>query len=286
MIDTHQHLAFPDKFDYPWIAELPQLQQTLALEAYREAIQRSAVAGSVFVEVDVACYHSAAEAQYVCQLAEDPSNGIQGVVAAARPEAGDFVAQLDALAHPAIKGIRRVLHTQDDALSEQPLFRHNVNELSLRGWSFDLCILQRQLGIGIDLVRDCPEVHFIVDHAGVPDIAGNDAPHGEGFKEWQQAMRALSAEPNCSVKLSGLPLYASDEQRTVEGLWPYVTTLLETFGWQRIVWGGDWPVCTLAHPLSQWIELTHQLLKRAGLDRFEKGAILTTNACKIYKLEL
>jgi predicted TIM-barrel fold metal-dependent hydrolase len=284
MIDTHQHLTFHDRFNYGWIEDFPALKGDFGLDAYQAATTDTPISGSVFVEVDVDRPHSKAETQTVCSLSENPANQILGVVAAARPEESSFAEALEAIAHPAVKGIRRVLHTQSDDLSKNSLFRENLRFLTERNWSFDLCILQRQMPLGLDLIRACPEVRFMLDHAGVPAIADNDAPHGEGFKDWCRHIQALAAEPNCHVKLSGIPLYASEDQRTVEGLLPYVETLLEHFTPKRIVWGGDWPVCTLANPLVTWVQLTEALFTRIGLSPEARDAIYVANAQQFYQL--
>jgi predicted TIM-barrel fold metal-dependent hydrolase len=286
MIDTHQHLLFPERFAYSWTADLPALQGNLGLEAYQAASRDTPIAGSVFVEVDVDPHQRQSEAETLCSLAGDPESRILGVVAAARPEEDGFPEELDRIAHPAIKGIRRVLHTQPDELSRSARFRQNLPCLAERDWSFDLCVLQQQLPVGLELVRACPEVRFMLDHAGVPSIADNEAPHGEGFRRWRDMMQAFAAEPNCHVKLSGLTVYASETQRSVDGLLPYLDTLLECFTPARIVWGGDWPVCTLANPLRTWIQLTQDLLARTGLPEEDRHALLTGNAAAFYNLNL
>lgn len=284
MIDTHQHLLFPDHFDYSWIRDIPALQGDFGLEAYQTASEGTPIKGSVFLEVDVDRHHSQSEAKHLCELAQNPAHRIFGVVASARPEESGFADELEAIAHPALKGIRRVLHTQPDELSQGSEFRHNLGRLPERDWSFDLCVLQRQLPIGLKLVRACPEVRFMLDHAGVPSIAENDAPQGEGFRTWREHIRQLAAEPNCQVKLSGLTVCAAEDQRTVEGLLPYVETLIEYFTPARIVWGGDWPVCTLANPLSTWTDLTEDLIQRIGLSPEDKTAIFVANARQFYRL--
>lgn len=274
----------PENFDYGWTRDYPELNRAFPLEAYQEAAQGCEVAGSIFMEVDVDPGQHLREAEFFSDLARHPENHIAGVVAKALPESDDFSAELECLARLKVKGIRRVLHTQPDALSRSERFRDNLNRLAGLDWSFDLCVLQRQLGVGLELVRACPGVRFMLDHAGVPEIAGNDAPHGEGFKDWQAGIRALAAEPNLQVKLSGIPLYAAAAQRNADGLLPYLDTLLEAFGSGRIVWGGDWPVCTLAVPVAAWVDLTRQLLDRAGLPEAEQSAILSGNAEAFYRI--
>lgn len=179
MIDTHVHLLEPVRFTYEWTKDLPALSDRFELSDYQNASCHSGIQAGVFMEVD--CDEFDDEARYFCSLAEQPGTLSQAVVAAARPESPDFGRSLELIPHSRLKGIRRVLHTQPDELSQSSLFRENVNRLGGLGLTFDLCVLRGQLPIGLKLVRSCPQTTFILDHCGVPEIAENQAPAGEGF---------------------------------------------------------------------------------------------------------
>ena len=280
MIDTHIHLLEPDRFTYEWTKGFPALTGRFDLSDYQKASADTGIQAGVFMEVD--CEESADEARYFCSLAEQPGCLIQAVVAAARPESPDFERNLEAMAHPRLTGIRRVLHTQPDELSQSSLFRENVSHLGALGLSFDLCVLQRQLPLALDLVRACPQTTFILDHCGVPEISSNDAPAGAGFLAWKKSIRALAAEPNVNGKISGITAYAPEPLRNAEGLRPYIETMLEAFGPARLVWGGDWPVVNLGDGLLAWSNITRDLLSELTPD--ERTLILSTNAKKIYRI--
>ena len=280
MIDTHIHLLEPDRFTYEWTKGFPALTGRFDLSDYQKASADTGIQAGVFMEVD--CEESADEARYFCSLAEQSGCLIQAVVAAARPESPDFERNLEAMAHPRLTGIRRVLHTQPDELSQSSLFRENVSHLGALGLSFDLCVLQRQLPLALDLVRACPQTTFILDHCGVPEISSNDAPAGAGFLAWKKSIRALAAEPNVNGKISGITAYAPEPLRNAEGLRPYIDTMLEAFGPSRLVWGGDWPVVNLGDGLLAWSNITRDLLSELTPD--ERTLILSTNAKKIYRI--
>ena len=280
MIDTHIHLLEPDRFTYEWTKGFPALTGRFDLSDYQKASADTGIQAGVFMEVD--CEESADEARYFCSLAEQPGCLIQAVVAAARPESPDFERNLEAMAHPRLTGIRRVLHTHPDELSQSSLFRENVSHLGALGLSFDLCVLQRQLPLALDLVRACPQTTFILDHCGVPEISANDAPVGAGFLAWEKSIRALAAEPNVNGKISGITAYAPAPLRNAEGLRPYIDTMLEAFGPSRLVWGGDWPVVNLGNGLLAWSNITRELLSELTPD--ERTLILSTNAKKIYRI--
>lgn len=280
MIDTHIHLLEPDRFTYEWTKDFPALTGRFDLSDYQKASADTGIQAGVFMEVD--CEESADEARYFCSLAEQPGCLIQAVVAAARPESPDFERNLEAMAHPRLTGIRRVLHTQPDELSQSSLFRENVSRLGALGLSFDLCVLQRQLPLALDLVRACPQTTFILDHCGVPEISANDAPAGEGFLAWEKSILAIAAEPNVNGKISGITAYAPEPLRNAQGLRPYIETMLEAFGPSRLVWGGDWPVVNLGNGLLAWSNITRELLSELTPD--ERTLILSTNAKKIYRI--
>ncbi len=278
MIDTHQHLLDPSKFSYSWTREITALHRRFALEEYREATRLLPIKSTIFMEADVDAPQSAEEAMHFCKLAERAENHILGVVAAARPESQGFEAFLDRISHPQLKGIRRVLHTQPDDLSESTLFRKNITALARRKLTFDLCLLERQLPKALALADACPDTQFILDHCGVPDIAAN-AP---AF--WREQIAELAKRPHVACKVSGLLLYAGHTQRTPEGIFPWFAHVVECFGWDRLVWGGDWPVCTLAVPLSTWVETTHSLLHMAHASPHQQNAFLHDNAIRFYNL--
>lgn len=280
MIDTHIHLLEPDRFTYAWTEEFPVLAGRFNASDYQKAIGKLDVTAGVFMEVD--CAESAGEARHFCALADQPGSLVKSIVAAGRPESLDFERYLDSIAHPRLAGIRRVLHTQPDELSQSRVFRENVNRLGSRGLTFDLCVLQRQLPLALDLVRACPDTTFILDHCGVPEISENVAPSGAGFLSWQDSIRSLAAETNLNGKISGITAYAPTSLRNLDGLRPYIETMIEAFGPGRLVWGGDWPVVNLGDGLSSWIGITHELL--SGLAESDREMILVSNARRLYRI--
>jgi predicted TIM-barrel fold metal-dependent hydrolase len=142
--------------------------------------------------------------------------------------------------------------------------------------SFDLCVLPRQMETAIGLARACPEVQFVLDHCGVPDVKG------AALDPWRAGIRAIAALPNVAAKLSGIVAYADPESWTVADLRPFAEHVIESFGWERMMWGSDHPVCTRSASLGRWMDATHVLL--AGASETEKAGLLGLNARRIYRL--
>jgi len=276
-IDTHLHLIYPERFSYEWTAGIPVLAgKAFRFEEYRAAADGCAIAESIFMEVDVPGDESQSEAAFFCALAKDPSNRISGVIAACRPERVDFAEQLEATAHPRLIGYRRVLHTQPDELSATPLFRENVALLGKAGLTFDLCMLPRQLAAGASLIDACPDNYFVLDHCGVPDIASGDLAF------WREQLREISRRPNLACKISGMIAYAAGEI-TADTLRAVVEHAIDCFGWDRVVWGSDWPVCNLTRDLATWTCLLDEILSSCSED--ELARLYDRNARSIYHLK-
>ena len=164
-----------------------------------------------------------------------------------------------------------------DDLSQTQRFVENVRKLAARDWTFDLCLLQRQLHLGLSLARKCPEVRFVLDHCGVPDIRGGD------FNEWRAQIRDLAGEPNVACKISGVVAYCNAEQDVAEAIRPYVEYCLAAFGWDRVVWGSDWPVCLINASLGRWVAMTREFI--SGEDLADQRKLLFENAARIYRVQ-
>ena len=216
------------------------------------------------------------ETRYILSLA-DQDNPLEGVVACCRPEKADFKTYLDQIAgHPKLKGVRRILHTQPDELSQTALFAENIRLLERYGLSFDICVLARQLPLAIKLVRECPRVSFIMDHCGVPQLKEKQ------LDPWRGYIREISGLPNVVSKVSGVVAYADHERWTPEDLRPFVEHVIECFGWNRVMFGSDWPVCTQAASLKQWVEALALITSDAS--ETERKKLFHDNAERVYRL--
>ena len=277
IIDTHLHVIDQSALSYPWLSGTPALNRDFPYEEYAREAKRVGIANTLHMEVDVADADIEAEIDYVGKLSRQPGNLIVGAIAACRPEDSGFAGFLERQrSNPVVKGFRRVLHVMPDALSEGALFRDNVRRLSGTGLTFDLVVLPHQIPSAIALVDLAPQVQFVLDHCGVPDIKGN-AEH-----PWREHISEIAKRPNVVGKISGVIAYADPGGWTVATLKPYVEHTIGVFGWDRVVWGSDWPVCTLGGGLSTWVAATHALIAEASAD--ERGKLLSGNAKRIWRL--
>ena len=277
IIDTHQHLWDLDLFRYSWLDGLPALNRSFRMSDYLAAAKGLNVVKSVHLEADVDGPYMLHETRHLLALADQLDNPLDGVVACGRPESEDFSAYLDKIAgHPKLKGIRRVLHTQADDVSQNVTFIKNVSALASYGLSFDICVLARQLPIAIKLVSKCPDVFFVLDHCGVPQVKEKN------LDPWRAHITEIASFPNVSCKISGLVAYADPKRWTSEDLRPFVEHAITSFGWDRVLFGSDWPVCTLSASYQQWVEALKAITQ--GTDEVNRRKLFYDNAVRVYRL--
>ncbi|WIY53052.1 amidohydrolase [Devosia sp. YIM 151766] len=271
ILDTHLHLIYPDRFSYPWLGGAPAINRPWSVEAYWAEARALGIEAALHMEVDAAEPDIEPETAFVLTLP-----GIVGAIAACRPEAIDFPAQIERLAaNPGVRGVRRILHEAPDELSQSALFAQNIRRLADHDLSFDLCVRHDQLPIGQALAEQAPDVRFILDHCGVPDVIG------AGLDPWRENIRAIARLPNVNAKISGIVAYSGSDW-TTDTIRPYIEHVIDCFGWDRVVWGSDHPVVTLTGSLTRWVEATREVIKHAPAEQQNK--LLHANARRIYRL--
>ncbi|MBE9637467.1 amidohydrolase family protein [Salipiger mangrovisoli] len=276
ILDSHLHLVDRGRLDYPWLSGAPALDRDWLLESYAAEARRVGIGGAIHMEVDVADPRIEDETAWIEELAASGSFPILGAIAACRPEAPDFPAFLDrSAAREIVVGFRRVLHVVPDEVSQGELFRQNIRLLSGPDLPFDLCVLARQLPLAIELVDSAPNTRFVLDHCGVPDIEGGQ------WDSWARDLAEIAERPNVCAKISGVVAYGGAGW-TLDELTRWVSYTAETFGPERICWGGDWPVNTLGGGLSTWVAATRAIF--AGWSAEERAALYAGNAARIWKL--
>ena len=273
IIDTHLHLVYKDKFSYPWLAGAQAIDKQWTAESYFAEAEKLGIEAALHMEVDVAEQDIEAETRFMTRV--HPK--VIGAIAAGRPESVGFAKWLEvASTIGGVKAIRRILHTMPDELSHTPLFAENLRRLEAYEMAFDLCIRADQLlPIGRPLLEKCPKVQFVLDHCGNPAIAKGE------FEPWRDAITELAKFPNLACKVSGVIAYGGSNPTTAM-LRPYVEHVIQSFGWERVVWGSDHPVCTLTSNLTKWVGITNELL--AGSSADEKARLLRNNAKRIYRV--
>jgi L-fuconolactonase len=264
--------------DYPWLANVPALVRTFLPADYSVATKSANVCKMIFVECGCAASQSIQEASWISELAAREKR-LKGIVAQASVELGTHVTgELTRLAkNPFVKGVRRNVQSEPDAnFCLRPDFVTGVRALQTFGFTFDLCVFYHQLPAVIELVRRCPEVSFVLDHCAKPAI------RDQQLDPWRQYLHDLAALPNIACKISGLVTEADPIRCSAEDLQPYVAHALDCFGFDRVLFGSDWPVCQLATPFENWLAALRTIL--ANESETDLTKLFQTNAERIYRV--
>ena len=262
IIDTHQHLWDTSNLSYPWLDDFDALGKRYLIDDYRRACEGINVVRSVHVEADVAPTQVVDEVKWLAQIVQQ-DDMIGAVVASAPLEESGVEEILKQLTeYELVVAIRRMAwHRPDNQFYRSPELIKGVQLLEEFDLSFDLCANYQQLPAAIDLVRATPNVRHAVNHCGGPDIKGRQ------FQPWADHMSELATFDNVHCKVSGIVTTASENWTKAE-LKPYIDHLVASFGYNRLMFGSDWPVCTLAAEYQQWVEaLLWSLRDATDVDR-------------------
>lgn len=276
IVDAHHHLWDKSRFTYSWLAGEAEIDRSFLVSDYEECIRGTGVVKSVFVQAAVDGQFALQEARWALSLAEGDTP-IQGVVAWAPVESPELESYLEALgAHPQLKGFRRLIQGEGLAFCTAPPFVAGVRALAAKGYTFDLCIYHAQLPAAIELVRQVPEMSFVLDHLAKPDIRS-------GIMEpWATQLRELASLPNVHCKISGMVTEADRRSWQPGQLKPYIDAAVEAFGLERLMFGSDWPVSLLGVEYGEWIAVVREAF--AGVDQASLERLMCTNAEAFYCL--
>lgn len=277
-IDTHVHFWDPARLPYPWLHAVTSLATPFLPEDYARATAADPAERYVFVEADCARDRVGDELAWVESLARADAR-LAAIIPHVTIDRGPASRRaLDDLAsHPLVRGIRHLVQDDPDPLAcARPEWIAGVREAGRRGLSFDLCCRAHQLDAAVALARACPQTTIILDHAGKPAIGR------EGLSSWQRAVDQLAACPNVFSKVSGLVIEADHARWETGDLRPYFDHLYGAFGADRLLFGSDWPVVTLAASAVRWREVARALTVK--LSTAERTALFCGTARRVYRL--
>ena len=277
LIDSHVHFWDPAYLRYDWLGEVPAIHKPFLPDDLREQTADLPLHALIFVQADCVPEAGLREAAWVSELVQIEPR-IQAIVAFAPLERGhESCSVLDELAQmPLVKGVRRLIQSEEIGFSVQPAFVAGVQSLAAYGFSFDICVKHHQLGDVLRLVEQCPDVAFVLDHLGKPDA------RTPLFEPWAEQIMVLAQFANVQCKLSGLVTEADHQHWTREELKPYIDHVIAAFGVDRVMYGGDWPVSLLATTYKEWVDTLRWAT--ADLPPAAQHKLFYQNAKDFYKL--
>jgi L-fuconolactonase len=175
-----------------------------------------------------------------------------------------------------IKGWRHVVQSEPGDFLARPDFRRGIAALQAYNYTYDLFITPQQLKQTVEFVSAFPDQRFVLDHCANPDIAH------QKIDEWRILIKELAQHPHVYCKLSGLLTEAKWKAWSVNEFYPYLDTVFEAFGTDRLMFGSDWPAILLSGMYVQWKSLLENYMAEYNGEDREK--VFGTNAVQFYDL--
>ena len=274
-VDAHLHLWDLEHGRYSWLSDaVAPINRTFAFAEIEPQLTAAGVDRVVLVQAADTVEDTAA--MLAVAAAHPQVAGVVGWVDLLRPDAVGDALDRWAAEGPLI-GIRHLIHDEPDPdWLAQDAVRRSLAVLASRGLAYDVIgVLPRHLEHALALADEQPDLRLVVDHLGTP-------PVGSDPGEWGRLLDDLGRRPNVFVKLSGLTALGPSGRATVADLRPYVDRALAAFGPARTLYGGDWPVSTLATPYGETIAVARDLV--AALSAAERDDVFGGAAARAYRL--
>lgn len=273
-IDCHQHFWNFDPIRDAWINDsMNILKQDFLPDDLQKVLDDNVVAGCVAVQA----VEAISENDFLIQLKQNYSF-IKGIVGWLDFTSEDISAYLEEYEDvKCIKGFRYILQDkQPRDLMLSPLFLENIQRLGNYNYTYDLLVFPDQLGFAAQMVKQFPNQKFVLDHIGKPNIKTRE------WEYWQSQIKLLAQSDNVFCKASGLSTEANWENWKYEDFTPYLDTMTESFGIDRIMYGSDWPVCLLAGDYGKTKGIVDQYFSKFSENEQQK--IYCQNTIDFYSL--
>jgi L-fuconolactonase len=276
VVDAHHHFWDPARATYPWMTDaFAPIRRRFGPEDLEPLLAANGVDQTILVQtrssIDETREFLATAARH------DFIAGVVGWVDLTAPDIAKQIAQLRSRPGGAkLVGLRHQVHDEADPdwLGRKDV-RRGLAAIGKAGLAYDILVRTRELPAALAVVRDLPDMKFVIDHIAKPPIAAG------ATSEWAARLRPLAAHPNVFCKLSGMVTEADWKRWTARDITPYVTSVLEWFGPERCVFGSDWPVCLLAASYAHVIDVCGQAI--GDLPSRDRERIFGGNAIELYR---
>jgi len=275
-IDAHQHFWFYKADRDTWIDEsMSVLKQNFLPEDLQPLMNEASLGGCVSVQAG----QSEKETHFLLNLANE-FEAVRGVVGWVDLRADDLEDRLDHFDRfPKLKGFRHILEEDPDPeLITKPEFQEGLRVLGERGYTYDILIYAHQLEQTVKAIQDLPEMPLVIDHLAKPDVEAG------WIDDWSEWMRKLSDHEHVHCKLSGLVTEANWADWEADAFTPYLDVAYEVFGPERLMFGSDWPVCTLAASYAEVVDLIETYV--SDRPEAEQNRVFGETAAEFYDLDV
>lgn len=275
-IDSHQHFWVYDPNVHSWMnEEMAVIQKDFLPQDLKPHFDVLGFDGCVAVQAS----QSEAENSFLLSLAEKHSF-VKGVVGWIDLQSKDISDRLDFYTHfPKIKGFRHILQDEPDIdLMLRPTFLNGISKLKDFGYTYDILIFPQHLANAFILAKTFPNQLFVIDHLAKPNIKMGE------IDQWKKDLQNIASLDNVHCKISGMVTEAEWNNWKTEDFTPYIETVLESFGIERVMYGSDWPVCTLSASYENVLGITQNFFSKLSPD--EQESFFGRNASRFYNLEI
>jgi L-fuconolactonase len=274
-IDSHQHFWKANRGDYPWMTpDVPRLCRDFFPADLKPSLAKHRIDQTILVQAAP----TVAETDFLLGLAQSHTF-VAGVVGWLDMESADFAQQLEQCRQkPKFIGLRPMLQDlPDDDYIARPRVVESLKLLAEEDFPFEFLTFTRHLPYVLQVLEKVPTLRAVVDHISKPEIKL------QKMEPWKSLLREVAQHPNILCKLSGMITEADHATWTPDHLRPYIEHVVDCFGFERVMFGSDWPVCLLAGTYDQVIGTLSSVLKPA-LDAPSEAAVFGLNAARFYKI--
>jgi L-fuconolactonase len=272
-IDAHQHFWKYNTECHAWIDDnMKAIRKDFLPNDLKIILEKNNVEGCVAVQAD----QTEAETNFLLQAAKENSF-IKGVVGWVDLRASDLKERLDYYSQfEILKGFRHILQGELPEFMLQPSFVNGIAQLEQFNFTYDILIFPQHLETTLQLVKKFPHQKFVIDHLAKPFIKTNE------IEEWKKGMQELANYENVFCKISGMVTEADWKTWNDMDLKPYLDTVVDAFGTNRLMFGSDWPVCLVAASFDQWLETVKNYFQ--NFSQTEQENIFYHNTKQFYQL--
>ena len=291
IVDAHHHVW--RRADLPWLLGPMQprifgpyeaIRRDYLIDEYLDDLAGTEVTRSVYVQANWAPDRFEDEVAWVQRVAGE-SGWPHAIVGYADLLAEDVRPQLDRLArYPLLRGVRMQLHWHENEmyrfaarpdLALDPVLQRNVARLADYGLAFDLQVFAGQMAGAAELAAACPDVTFVLQHAGMPEDLSP-----EGRAGWRAGMERLATCPNVVSKLSAFGTFIHrNDPAHIGGI---LRDTVGMFGADRCLFGSNFPIEKLWTGYGALLDAF--LVAASDLDDEARGAIFEKTAARVYRL--
>ena len=272
--DTHVHLFNLAELNYPWLDNIPEIKYPYDIEDFAKAARKAKIGKILFMESGALPAQSLQEIDWVIKQTKLDKR-LQGIIARGDVDIKGRLTPTpeQLLTSGWVKGIRGRLNLE---LLQSPGFIQGMKTLAEHKLSVDLLLTPSLFLDAARAISRCPDTVFILDHLGNPNVKGGDN------EVWKMGISKLAQYPNVNCKISGA-IVKIGKSWTAEMVKPFVHHVIDSFGFDRIIFGSDWPnSLRVCESYLDWSKVFEELTK--GFSVSERNRLYHLNADRIYQL--